>query len=161
MNKHINTGVSFGLTSGVITTLGLMVGLYAGTHSPVAVIGGVVTIAIADALSDALGIHISEESRGEHTHAQVWQATIATFFAKFFMALTFVVPLVLFELDTAIVASVVWGIAVLALLSYRMARAQQVAAWPVIGEHVLIAVVVVVVTQWVGVWVATAFGSGA
>jgi hypothetical protein len=33
MRQAVATGVSFGLTSGVITTLGLMVGLHAGTHS--------------------------------------------------------------------------------------------------------------------------------
>ena len=63
MFKHsLRIGFSFGLTSGIITTLGLMVGLHAGTHSRLAVIGGILTIAIADAFSDALGIHISEES---------------------------------------------------------------------------------------------------
>ena len=54
MKQSLKTGFSFGLTSGVITTLGLMVGLNAGTHSRLAVIGGIVTIAVADALSDAL-----------------------------------------------------------------------------------------------------------
>ena len=33
MKHSVRTGLSFGLTSGVITTLGLMVGLHAGTHS--------------------------------------------------------------------------------------------------------------------------------
>ncbi|MDI6733408.1 MAG: hypothetical protein QME51_05200, partial [Planctomycetota bacterium] len=60
MNHSIKTGFSFGSTSGVITTLGLMVGLHSGTHSKFAVLGGIVTIAVADAFSDALGIHISE-----------------------------------------------------------------------------------------------------
>jgi vacuolar iron transporter family protein len=54
-------GLSFGLTSGVITTLGLIVGLHAGTHSRAAVLGGIFTIAIADSLFDALGIHLAEE----------------------------------------------------------------------------------------------------
>ena len=32
MRESVKTGISFGLTSGVITTLGLMVGLHSGTH---------------------------------------------------------------------------------------------------------------------------------
>ena len=32
MKESLKTGISFGLTSGVITTLGLMVGLHSGTH---------------------------------------------------------------------------------------------------------------------------------
>ncbi|MGZ8381620.1 MAG: hypothetical protein ACXW4C_08190, partial [Nitrospira sp.] len=55
MKASFKTGLSFGLTSGVITTLGLMVGLHSGTHSRTVVIGGILTIAIADAMSDALG----------------------------------------------------------------------------------------------------------
>ncbi|HID20408.1 MAG TPA: hypothetical protein EYP28_05685, partial [Methanophagales archaeon] len=62
MKHSLKIGFSFGLTSAIITTLGLMVGLHSGTHSKLVVIGGVLTIAIADAFSDALGIHISEES---------------------------------------------------------------------------------------------------
>ena len=65
MKRAVTTGVSFGLTSGTITTLGLIVGLHAGTHSRLAVIGGILTIAVADALSDALGMHIAEESRAD------------------------------------------------------------------------------------------------
>jgi hypothetical protein len=45
MKLSFKTGLSFGLTSGVITTLGLMVGLHSGTHSRTVVIGGIVTIA--------------------------------------------------------------------------------------------------------------------
>ena len=54
MKHSLKVGFSFGLTSGIITTLGLMVGLHSGTNSKIAVIGGVLTIAIADAFSDAL-----------------------------------------------------------------------------------------------------------
>ena len=54
MNHSVKTGFSFGFTSAIITTLGLMVGLNAGTHSRLVVLGGILTIAIADAFSDAL-----------------------------------------------------------------------------------------------------------
>lgn len=53
MRLSIRKGFSFGLTSGVITTLGLIVGLHSSTHSDLSVIGGILSIAIADAMSDA------------------------------------------------------------------------------------------------------------
>ncbi len=53
-NKGARTGVFFGASSGVITTVGLIAGLYAGTESVVAVLGGILVIAIAHAMSDAL-----------------------------------------------------------------------------------------------------------
>jgi len=67
----LRTGISFGLTSTVITTLGLMVGLHSGTGSKLVALGGVLAIAIADAVSDALGMHISEESKNVYTLRQI------------------------------------------------------------------------------------------
>ncbi len=159
MRDGVSSGVHFGLTSGVITTLGLIVGLHSGTHSALAVIGGIVTIAVADALSDALGIHIAKEAERRHTARHVWQATLATFAAKFLMASTFVLPVLLLPLDMAILASVTWGLLVIALLSVVMARSQGARPMPVVFEHVGIALLVVVVTHFVGDAVARIFGT--
>ena len=152
MKPSFKTGLSFGLTSGVITTLGLMVGLHSGTHSRAVVLGGIVTIAIADALSDALGMHISEESKNNGSVSEVWEATLSTFLAKFVIAMTFVVPVIALPLETAVTASLVWGLILLALLSFSLARMQQIAPWKVIGEHILIALCVVATTHYLGDW---------
>ncbi len=157
-NHSLNIGFSFGLTSSIITTLGLMVGLYSGTRSKLVVIGGILTIAIADAFSDALGIHISEESENSHTTREIWLATIATFFSKLLFSLTFIVPVLLFELTTAIIASMAWGVGVLCLLSYAMARSQGTNPLKVIAEHLAIASVVIVLTHYVGIWISSTFG---
>jgi len=153
MKNSWKTGISFGLTSGVITTLGLMVGLHSGTHSRAVVISGILTIAIADAMSDALGIHVSEESKNSVPVSQVWEATLATFAAKFVVSATFVVPVVISPLDQAMVISIVWGLFLLTVLSFFIARAQTIAPWKVIGEHLLIALCVVAMTHAVGDWV--------
>ena len=150
MRASWKTGLSFGLTSGVITTLGLMVGLNSGTHSRPIVIGGILTIAIADAMSDALGIHVSEESKNSSPASQIWEATVATFLAKFVIALTFAVPVLVAPLDQAILISVIWGLLLLSGLSFFIARAQGIASWKVIGEHLLIALCVVALTHAVG-----------
>jgi VIT1/CCC1 family predicted Fe2+/Mn2+ transporter len=157
MAGGISAGVHFGLTSGVITTLGLIVGLHAGTHSTLAVVGGVFTIAVADALSDALGIHISKEAENTLSGRQIWLATLATFAAKFVMAGTFLVPILLLPLANAIVVSVGWGLLVLAVLSVRLARIQRLSPLPVIAEHVGIGLAVVALTHLIGDWVATVF----
>jgi VIT1/CCC1 family predicted Fe2+/Mn2+ transporter len=153
MKASFKTGLSFGLTSGVITTLGLMVGLHSGTHSRTVVIGGIVTIAIADAMSDALGIHVSEESKNTGPTRQIWEATVATFVAKFTIAMTFAVPVMTCPLDQAIVIGVIWGLLLLAGLSFFVARTQTIPPWKVIGEHLLIALCVVVIAHAVGDWV--------
>ncbi len=155
MKESLRTGITFGMTSAVITTLGLMVGLHSGTHSRFVVLGGILTIAIADAFSDALGIHISEESENTHTIQQIWISTVATFLSKFLFALTFAVPVLLLSLPTAIIVCLLWGMSILAILSYAMAKSQGTAPWKVVGEHILIAFVVVSITHLVGGWIAT------
>jgi len=157
MEHSLKVGMSFGLTSGIITTLGLMVGLHSGTHSKLAVMGGILTIAIADAFSDALGIHMSEESEAVHTSREVWIATLSTFFFKFSFALTFIVPVMLLELSTAIIASVFWGLLILSLISLSLAKEQKRKPWKVIGEHLIIALVVVSIAHLVGDWISSTF----
>lgn len=155
MKSSWQTGVGFGLTSGVITTVGLMVGLHAGTHSRTAVVGGILTVAIADALSDALGIHLAEESRPAAMTLHVWEATLSTFLAKLITAGTFAIPVLLFELRTSIIVSIFWGLVVLTALSAVLARQQGLAPWKAIGEHVLVAIGVVTISYYVGLWAKT------
>ena len=158
MKKSLKTGFCFGLTSGIITTLGLMVGLNSGPGSKLAVIGGILTIAVADAFSDALGIHISEEAENAHSTREVWESTIFTFASKFLVATTFIVPVLLFDLTMAVVVSLIWGFFVLGVLSVFLAREQDKEPWKVAGEHLLILVVVVIATDLVGSWIGAAFG---
>ena len=152
MKSSWQTGIGFGLTSGVITTVGLMVGLHAGTHSRTAVVGGILTVAIADALSDALGIHLAEESRAAAMTRHVWEATLSTFLTKFITAATFAIPVLLFELHISIIVSIVWGLLVLTALTSVLARQQGLAPWRAIGEHVLVAAGVVTISYYVGHW---------
>jgi VIT1/CCC1 family predicted Fe2+/Mn2+ transporter len=158
MKHSLKVGFSFGLTSGIITTLGLMVGLYSSTQSYLVVIGGILTIAIADALSDAMGIHISEESEAKHTRREIWESTLSTFLSKFIFALTFIAPVLLFELSTAIIIGVVWGLLLIALFSFTVARGERARPWKVISEHIVIAIAVVIITYYVGLWVSITFG---
>jgi len=151
------TGLYFGATSGVITTIGLITGLNAGTHSVVAVLGGIFVIAVADAMSDALGIHLAEEADPEATTHHIWSATISTFVNKFVFALSFAIPLLLLPLDQAVVASLFWGMLVIVVLSFFLARAQKASPVLIIAEHVGIAIIVVVLSHLIGVWVSNTF----
>ena len=157
MKLAIEKGFSFGLTSGVITTLGLMVGLTATTQSQAVVIGGIITIAIADALSDAFGVHISEESNPDNSDEQVWTSTISTFLFKLFFASTFLIPVLIFELKEAVLVSIIWGLLLLIGISVKIAREQNKPIWVVVGEHVFIALAVVSIANFVGEWVAITF----
>jgi VIT1/CCC1 family predicted Fe2+/Mn2+ transporter len=155
MRLSIRKGFSFGLTSGITTTLGLIVGLHSSTQSDLVVIGGILVIAIADAMSDALGIHVSEESENKHSIKEIWESTIATFLSKFVFALTFIVPVLFLQLSTAIIICVIWGLSLITIFSYYIAKQQNIKPYRVILEHLLIAIIVIVATHYVGDWIAT------
>ena len=150
----MKVGFSFGITSGIITTLGLMIGLYSSTHSKLVVIGGILTIAIADAFSDALGIHISEESENAHTQKQIWISTFSTLITKFFFAIIFIIPVLLFTLQTAIIISIIWGLSLLIILSYNIANKKPL---KVITEHLIIIITVIILTHFVGKYISSIF----
>ena len=155
MRHSIRKGFSFGLTSGVITTLGLMIGLHSSTHSAIVVIGGILIIAIADALSDSLGVHISEEFLNKHTQAHIWEATFVTFISKFVFALTFILPVLFLKLYWAIIVSIIWGLSLITIFSYIMAREQKVNPYKVMAEHLIIAIFVIIITHYVGDFVGS------
>ena len=158
MKKSIKTGISFGITSGTITTLGLMMGLFSSTGSKMVVIGGILTIAIADSMADALGIHVSKESENKLSRKRVWTATLATFLSKSLYTLSFIIPLLVFGLWNAIVVSIVYGLLMLSLLSYKIGKDNREKPFRVVFEHLVIAIIVLILSYYAGVFVGNVFG---
>jgi vacuolar iron transporter family protein len=150
MNKAIKVGIGFGLTSATITTLGLIIGLDAGTGSKLAVAAGILTIAVADSFSDALGVHIAKESEGNFSEREIWQATIYTFLCKFFFALTFLIPVLLLKENLVIIVAIIWGFLMLIVLNYHVARTSGQKPLKVIAEHLLIAIMVIILSRGAG-----------
>jgi len=143
------SGLGFGLTSGVLTTLGLMVGLNAGTSSRAAVAAGIATIAVADAFSDALGVRVSHEAVGAGRQP-AFIAAAATFLAKMLFALSFLVPVLLFELDVAVWLSVGWGLGLIFAFNWSVARRRGGRAWLSGLENAVTALAVLAASQAAG-----------
>ena len=151
MKKSYKTGISFGLVSGVLTTLGLLIGLGVGTQSKVAVVGGILTIAIADALSDAFGIHLSQESVGTNSDKYIWESTMATFLSKFLFAITFLIPVIFFNLDIAVKVSVIWGFILIGYLSFLVSRSSgKEDIYKVVLEHISLFTMVIILSYAIG-----------
>ncbi|MFA9459536.1 hypothetical protein [Thiohalorhabdus methylotrophus] len=156
MGSDLGIGLRFGLNSGVLTTLGLVVGLHAGTASLLAVVGGILAIAVADALSEALGMRMSMEAQTEDgSPRQPWAAAGGVFAAKFAMAASFLFPVLFLPPRAAVLASVVWGLGLLAGLSYLTARSRRVPAAPAVLQHLALAAGVVGATNLLGRWTPT------
>jgi VIT1/CCC1 family predicted Fe2+/Mn2+ transporter len=157
MKSAYRAGFNFGLSSGIITTIGLMVGLYSSTNSRLVVIGGILTIAIADALSDALGIHMASESLHKYSIKKIWEATYSTFIYKFIFSSIFIIPILLLKLIHAVIISLLIGIYLIFANSLIMARQQNRIAWKVISTHLLLTLGVIVITYCIGISISIFF----
>jgi VIT1/CCC1 family predicted Fe2+/Mn2+ transporter len=158
-SHQLTTGVSFGLTSGVITALGMIVGLSSATSSRLAVVAGITIMAIVDGLADAAGLHMSEESelergRTKHTPKEVWLTTLFTFIFVSGFILTFAVPILFFPLEIAVFIAIVWGIILIILLNFYIAKIKHESPVKLIYEHILLALLVIVVSGYVGKLIA-------
>ncbi len=76
-----------------------------------------------------------------------------TFLTKFLFAMTFEVPVLLLSLSAAIIVNLIWGLSILTVLSCIIARSQGKPPWKIVGEHLMIAIVVIAVTHWMGDWI--------
>jgi len=157
IKKSLNEGFTFGITSGVITTLGLLVGLATSTHSKIAVVGGILSIAIADSLSDSMGMHIAQETNNNDSKVNTVKTPFFTFITKFFTALTFIVPVLLIDLTYATLFSILWGIVLLGILSYFLAKRNNENPLKVIIEHIFIGSVTVAASAILGDFISLYF----
>jgi VIT1/CCC1 family predicted Fe2+/Mn2+ transporter len=64
----------------------------------------------------------------------------------------------LFNLSTAILVSVIWGLSLLVIFSFRLAREQKAKPWRVVFEHLLVAIVVIIITHYLGDWISSRLG---
>jgi len=158
MRRSIRIGFSFGLTSGIIGTLGLMVGLESSTNSKLVVIGGILAIAISEGFAEAVSIHIAKEFEKIYTMKEIWESTITTFISKFIFSSIFIVPVLLFKLQTAILESILFGFFLLFVISLITARERNVKPFKLIMKNISIAVFVVIVTHFTGLWISVTFG---
>jgi len=151
------TRFSFGSTSAIITNLALMAGLHSEPNAKVSIIGGILVIALADNIADSFGIHIYQESEKIETR-EVWTSTILNFLARFIVSLSFIALIWILPLNTAIILSMIWGLLLLAAVSYMVAQNEAVNPYSSILTHLLIAVSVIILSNLVGDLLISRFG---
>jgi len=149
--------VSFGATAAIVTSMALIVGLDAATASRNAIVGSLLIIAIADNLTDALGVHVYQESE-RLAPREAFRTTVTNFLARLLASLSFIGLMLLVPLPLAIRVAIAWGLGLLAVLSLWLARARGVAAVPEIAKHCAVAVAVIAFSRFIGTWIAHSVG---
>jgi hypothetical protein len=145
---------SFGAVSAVITCLALITSLDTAATSKLAVIGSLCVIALADNISDTLGIHIYQE--GEYTSfRKVWRLTASNFLARLCVIAVFILFVLLLPPMVAIICSIIYGFFILTVISYLVAQKRQVKPFKIIAEHIAIAIVVLVLSKYISYLIKT------
>jgi len=158
VSKHrlYQTRFSFGATSAIITILGLITGLDTLTRPTLSIIAGILVIALADNIADSLGIHVYQESEGL-SNKEVWRSTSTNFLTRLFVSFTFILLLAALPMPLAVACSIIWGLTLLAVISYTIAKGRGVNPYVAVLEHVGIAILVIIGSHMVGGWLIRRF----
>lgn len=145
--------ISFGGTAALVTSMGVIVGLNAATAHRSAIIGSLLIIALADNLTDSLGVHVYQESE-RLAEREAFRTTVANFATRLLVSLSFVAVVLLAPTSVgAILLSLGWGFLLLAVLSYLLARAREVDPVREICKHCAVAVAVIALSGAIGTWI--------
>lgn len=134
------TRFSFGMTSAVVTSLAFIVGL--GGSSKIAIVVSLLIFAVADNVSDSLGLHIFQESDLKQSGV-VSISTFSNFFTRLSVVAVFILMVALLPMEYAVVASLGYGISLLSVLSYLIAEERKANRLFSILEHIGVATLVV------------------
>jgi VIT1/CCC1 family predicted Fe2+/Mn2+ transporter len=147
--RPYQTKFSFGATSGIITNMALITGLGGWQNAKTTIIAGMLVVALADNVSDSMGIHIYQESECLGTK-EVWFGTFTNFSSRLLVSSTFILLVYFLPLPLAAIFSVVWGLLLLATLSYLISKDKKINPYQAMFEHVGIAILVVIASHFLG-----------
>jgi len=138
---------SFGATSAVTSSLVLMVGLNQLGVSGVGMIGALLVIGLADNIADSLGVHIYSESKSKN---YTTVDTVTNYLTRLGITMVPIAFVIFLPMNYAIIASVIVGLAVLAVLSYLIAKAHKLNPYRMVAEHLVVAGLALAVSLLVG-----------
>ena len=148
--------IAFGATAAVVTSMALITGLGAADAAKRTILSALLIAALADNLTDSLSVHIYQESERLETH-EAFVGTVTNFAARLVLCLSFAVLVAILSTSVATVVALIWGICLLAALTWMLARERRIAAAPEIIKHVIVALVVILASRGIGQWIGTHF----
>lgn len=145
---------SFGATSAVTSCLALMIGLNQLGVSGIGMIGALLVLGLADNIADSLGVHVYSKSKSKnYTIAD----TVTNYLTRLGITIVPIAFVVFLPMGYAIIASVAVGLTIIAALSYFIAKAHKLDPYRTVAEHLIVAVLVLIVSQIIGSSIKTLF----
>ncbi|MDD5112334.1 MAG: hypothetical protein PHG85_07305 [Candidatus Altiarchaeota archaeon] len=150
---------SFGATSAITTSLALIVGLDSASNPRMSIIGALLVLAVADNISDSLGIHVYRESQCKAASSDTGIHSISNFLTRLAVTLLFALIVLLLPLPYAIASSLILGLLLLSILSYLIALYQKTNPWISICHHIGVAIIVLIASHLLGKAIAGMFAA--
>ncbi len=144
--------VSFGATSAIVTSVGLIVGFGSANVPRSAIISGLLIVGLADNLTDTLSIHIFQEAELLEQRA-AFRATIGNFLTRACIVGSFVALMVLLSGLIAILSCLAWGLMLLVGLTYFVARNRGASVTSELVKHIALAAAVITASGLIGSWI--------
>ena len=149
----------FGSSAAIITDVSLIVGLGSAQAGKGPILAGLLTIAVADNISDSLGIHMYKESEGYGQRLSL-RSTILNFLSRLLTSVTFIAIVVVLPTAQAVYVGLVWGLLLISLISYLISRSNHQSPVREVAIHVITALAVIVLSRFLGHEIAKLFRAG-
>lgn len=157
LKKFHSSNFSFGATAAIVTSIALIVGLNKTTGNPKpAIISALLMVALADNIVDSLSIHIYQESNLSDK-VFVQRITVNNFLTRIVIAFCFIAMVFFLSVKTAVIVSIITGLILLTLMSYIIAKNRGINPYPTIFNHLLVAIIVIVASNFLGAWINRMF----
>jgi len=153
-------GMTFGVMDGVITVIGVLVGLYV-LGNPLLVIAGILIAGFAGSLANAAGIHVSQETEGKHPPEEVMTSTVLAFASTASVTIILVLPFFFLDMGLAVAVSVTMGLLFIAGVGVFVAgklRKRGTEKAKLVAEYLLIVSMVIVLSYGFGLLVKNILG---
>jgi VIT1/CCC1 family predicted Fe2+/Mn2+ transporter len=147
--------ISYGGTAAVVTSTALISGLSAANATKPIIVSALLIAALADNLTDALSVHIFQESE-QLTQKDAFTATTTNFVTRLLLCASFVPLVAFFPLSHATVLAILWAALLLGALTYMVARERNVKPMPEVVKHLFVASVAIIASTLIGHWIGAA-----
>jgi hypothetical protein len=144
--------ISYGGTAAVVTSMALIGGLGAADATKPVIVSALLIAALADNLTDALSIHMFQESE-RLPEQDAFRGTVSNFVTRLLLCISFAGLVGFFPLAHVAKIATTWGMLLLASLTYMVARERRAKPWLEVVKHLLMASAVIVVSGAIGHWI--------
>jgi VIT1/CCC1 family predicted Fe2+/Mn2+ transporter len=143
---------SFGGTSAIVTSMGLVIGLGAAKAETSTIVSGLLIVGLADNMTDSLSIHMYQEAEKLEGRA-AFRTILTNFVARVLVAVSFAIIVLALPESYAGIVALAWGVLLLTGISYILARARGVSPVPEVSKHLGVAVLVIAASRLIGSWI--------